>query len=317
MHSSIWSHGLRTILTTAIFLGYPVSGYAFGHKPPKETQPPAPQFQQAKPYRVLELSRVIAPAFPLPNGENVNLTSELNTLIDTTINTSRYLRTSGANKSRLIISGGITALEMDILQFGIRFGWNKGGAIPISGMPNVSGEVDFHLNLLEMDFKIYDRLTGQAYVANYTNQEMSNLNINVHANISELQLAIDIIQKTGIAEAVRVATTDIMAKLENDSKFDLIPWEAEVLGVDSENGKLTFNAGSANGVRATDVYSVYSACGPTIGDDGCFSRLLADIKVTSATSLFSEAAGFNAADSVQNVHAGDKVYVKPLIQVTR
>ncbi len=323
MNSLLRSQGLRMILAAAITLAYPLTGEAFGGKSeedPPPAQAPAPQYQQAKPYRLVELSRVFAPVFPLPNGQNVNITSELNSLIDSTINTSRYIRTvEGNSKNRLVISGGITALEMDIVQVGIHFGWNHNGIIPISGAPNLTGDVDFHLDVLEMDFKIYDRVTGQTYVASYTNQEMSNLHIQVHANLAELGAAIDVIQKTGIAEAVRTATKDIMQKLEDNSQFVYLPWEAEVLGVDRDQGKISFNSGGANGVRVNDVYSVYSACPletPENGD-GCFSRFLADVKVNSVGSPFAEATGFSASDSVQGIRAGDRVYVKPLVQVNQ
>ncbi len=305
-------------LAVATCLLSPTQATAFGKKPPKEPDAPAtPTFQQAKPYRLVELARVIAPVFPIPNGHQVNITSELNTLIDTTINSSRYIRTLEAKgQSRLVITGGVTALEMDILQLGLTIGWNKGGIIPLPGQPNVSGEVDFRLHTLAMDFKIYDRFTGQTYLASYTDQELSDLKIQVRANLSDLQAAIDIFYKTGISEAVRLATTDIMLRLEANPQFDYVPWEAEVLGVDPQTGTLSFNAGAAQGVRANDVYSIYSACVSAEGTN-CYSRFVADIKTSNVGGGVSEAGGLSATDAVGNARAGDRVYVKPLIRVAQ
>lgn len=308
--------GALVALTTHLLCSTPCA--AFGGKPPEErpNTPPAPTFQQAKPYRVVELARVTAPVFPIPNGEKVDITSELNTLIDTTINSSHFIRTmESKGQSRLIVSGGITALEMNILQLGLTIGWNKGGVIPIPGQPNASGEVDFRLSSLAMDFKIYDRLTGQTYLASYTDQDLSQLKIQVHVNLTNLQAAIDVLYKTGMSEAIRIATANIMSQLEANPQFDYIPWEAEVLGVDPESGQMSFNAGSAAGVRANDVYSVYSAC---VGIEvNCYTRFLADMKTSNVGGFVSEARGFSSADQVTNIRAGDHVYVKPLIQVAQ
>lgn len=311
----------RVLIVSATFLAIlatSTEANAFGGKPPKEPEvPSAPTFQQAKPYRLVELARVIAPVFPIPNGQSVNITPELNTLIDTTINASRYIRTvESKGQSRLIITGGITALEMDVLQLGITIGWNKGGIIPVPGMPNASGEVDFRLHTLSMDFKIYDRLTGQTYLASYTDEELSDLKIQVRTDISNIQVAIDLLYKTGMSEAIRIATSDIMNRLEANPQFDYLPWVMEVLGVDRDTGRLSFNAGSAAGVRVNDVYSIYSAC-INLEDINCYQHFVADVKTSNVGAFFSDASAFTTADSVTNVRAGDHVYVKPLVQVAK
>ncbi|NUM88888.1 MAG: hypothetical protein HUU37_06775 [Bdellovibrionales bacterium] len=295
----------------ALFLLLPhTEADAFGKKQEdEEDKPKAPEFIQAKPYRLVQLAHVTTPAFTFPNGVRADFNADLNKIIDSQINGSRWFRTVevAATPSRLVVTGGITSLELDALQLNLKVGWNDNGVIPMPGVPWANGEVDFRLSKMSMDFKVYDRLTGQTYLASYTDENLSNLKIQVRLRASDITAAVDILYKTGIAEAVRRATADIMTSLENHAHFDYVPWEASVLSVDPEHGRLVFNAGLAGGVAARQVYSVYASCQP-----GGECRFLADAKVESAGAFQSEAGAFTANDSFQRVRAGDKVYVKPL-----
>ncbi len=320
MHS-IGQPSFNWRILLAVFLLLPhTEADAFGKRKPKEEdeKPKAPEFIQAKPYRLMHLAHVTTPAFTFPNGVRADFNADLNKIIDSQINGSRWLRTveASATPARLVITGGITSLELDALQLNLKVGWNNNGVIPMPGTPWANGEVDFRLSKMSMDFKIYDRFTGQTYLASYTDESLSNLKFQVRLKVSDINASLDILYKTGIAEAIRRATTDIMANLESHAHFDYLPWEATVLGVDRERNRVVFNAGLAGGVTAKQVYSIYASCQAT-EDPNCFTRFLADAKVESAGSFQSEAGAFTGNDSFGQVRTGDKVYVKPLLGTQR
>lgn len=313
--------GLLTFL-----LALPQEASAFGKKqpvePPVETKPaPPPVAVQAIPFRYVNLAHVTTPAFFLPNGVRADFNADLDTILSTAINSSRYIRTqenTENSQSRLIITGGITNLELDILQLNMKIGWNKGGALPIGNIAGVQGEVDLKLSSLSVDFKIYDRQTGKVYSAAYTNEKLSKLSMNVHVNLDNIVASVDLLYKTALAETIRKATVDVMTAIENNKNFTYVPWETRVLGINRDRNTLVFEAGMADGVRVNEIYSIYSGCTAAESNthDGCFERFLADVKVTNTGVLSAEAAPFSANDSLTQIWAGDKVYVKPLITTT-
>jgi hypothetical protein len=65
-----------------------------------------------------------------------------------------------------------------------------------------------------MDFKIYDRVTGQTYLASYTDQTLSNIKFTTRVNLSNIQGSLDVLYKTRVADALRKATDDIMKNME-------------------------------------------------------------------------------------------------------
>lgn len=294
--------------------------HAFGSpKPdPEPQQPPKPVAAQAKPFRYMELKHVTTPAFYFANGQRIDFNTDLNQIIETQINASRYLRTqvdTGTNRSRLVITGGVTTFELDILQMNLKIGWNQNGVLPTPGVPNASGELDMKLSALSMDFKIYDRATGQTYLANYTNETLSNVSFQAKVNVDNISGTLDLLYKTKVAEAFRTAVSDIMVKFEESQSFDLLPWEAQVAGVDREKGLVSFDAGNIAGVKANDVYSIYSSCPPdSAASDGCYMRFLADLKVEHTSNVSADGVPLSPQDSFQNVYAGDRVFVKPLIK---
>ncbi|MCO5141703.1 MAG: hypothetical protein M9962_01280 [Oligoflexia bacterium] len=287
--------------------------YGFGSKPkePTQTQPTTPTISQAKPFRYVELAHVTVPTFFFANGDRADFNTDLPALIETEINGSNYFRTqlsSPEHAPRLIISGGITSLEMDVLQLNMKIGWNPSGAIIPTQFAN--GELDFRLSSLSMDFKIYDRVTKQTYMTSYTNEKLSKLNITAKVNVSNITGSLDILYKTQMAKAIRIAMNDIMKNLENNRSFDYLPWEARVVGVDLDNNFIAFNSGQISGVKQNSQFSVYSSC--AVNDQSCFSRFLADVKVIRVGPNSAEATPASDKNSIQKVQTGDLVYVKIL-----
>jgi hypothetical protein len=291
-----------------LFPTFALEANAFGGEKPEPI--PAPVFQ-AKPYRFVSLAHVTVPAFYFPNGVRADFNADLDKIIETEINNSQYLRTQIKTTDqlpRLIITGGVTSLEMDLLQFNLKVGWNQNGPIPMPGVPVASGEVDLRLSSLSMDFKIYDRLTGQSYFSSYTDETLSQLKIEAKVKISEITASLDVLYKTKMAEALRLATRDIMKKLEANKAFDELPWESKVLGVDKNQNRIVFEGGSSIGVAPEQSYSIYSYCDAT--DPNCYLRFLSDVKVDRVSPISSEAIPLTTQDSVQSVRAGDRVFVK-------
>jgi hypothetical protein len=287
------------------------AAHAFGARVPQS--PNTNQGIQATPIRVLDLAHVTVPAFYLPNGNRVDMNTDLKAIVDSQINQSRYFRTVGRDSSmnRLVINGGITSLELDILELGLKIGWNPAGALPVVGQIGVSGEVNIKLSNLSMDFKIYDRVTKETYLASYTNETLSSLKFQVKVEVSQIGTSLDLLTKTRLSEAIRRATTDIMAKLENAQSFHYLPWEARVLGVEEGGQKLTFSAGARSGVKTNFVFSVYSNCE---GNSSmlCYERFLADVKVSNVGVSSADAIPLSSNDTLNLIYPGDKVFVKPL-----
>lgn len=291
----------------------PNSSFAFGKQPtePPPEEKPQPAEQQARPYRFVHLAHVTTPAFYFPNGVRADFNADLDKIIETGINGSQHLRTqNGAEVPRLLITGGVTNLEMDVMQLNFKIGWNQNGPLPISGT-NATGEVDLRLSALSMDFKVYDRVTGRTYLAAYTNEQLANLKISVKVNLETITSSLDVLYKTKMADAIRLATADVMKKLEGNADFDLLPWQATVIGLDGGHSFAAFGAGARVGVKAGDVYTIYSACESPAGGE-CFSRFLADVKTERVGAETAEAVPLTDRDSLHGVRTGDVVYVKSL-----
>lgn len=288
----------------------------FGRRSANPTPPSSDSAVQAIPIRGVELAHVTVPAFYLPNGNRVDMNTDLKALVDTEINRSRYFRTVVSQpNNRLVITGGVTSLELDILQFNLRIGWTPAGPIPIVGNPTLSGAVDLKLSNLSMDFKIYDRLTGETYLASYTNERLSNLSFQIRVDIGQIGTSIELLTRTKLADAIRNATADIVRNFENNQRLHYVPWETYVLGVAASASELTIAAGGRSGLKTGFAFSVYSACAP--GEMLCFERFLADIKLSSIGQTSSLATPLAAKDSLSNIEAGDRVFVKVLSQERR
>ncbi len=297
-------------LTCALgFIILPTTAYTFGSrsKEPKVDT----RGIQAHPIRRVDFAHLTVPAFYLPNGSRVDMNTDLATIVDTEINGSRYFRTTNDTDARLVISGGVTSLELDVLQLNLRIGWNPGGSLPIVGDPGVSGEVDLKLSNLSMDFKVYDRVTGVTYLASYTDETLSDLRFSVRVEISQIGSSIELLTKTRLAAAVRSAVTDIMENMEDHPDMPFVPWETVVVGISEGSSKLTMAAGGREGIKKNYVFSVYSKCDPN-NPDFCFERFLADIKVNQVGVNSSTAEAYSGSDSLVGIFPGDKVYVKPM-----
>lgn len=310
---------MNTLSLLFALLTFAPEAWAFGGG--KTEEPPVPETPpvvQAKPLRLVKLAHITVPAFTFPNGVRADFNADLDKLIETEVNASRYFRTQVStpeNEPRLILTGGITSLEMDVLEFNLKIGWNTNGPIALPGTPFAHGEIDLRLSSLSMDFKVYDRLTGQTYLASYTDEQLSKLKIEVRVNVDNITGSLDVLYKTKIADAIRLATRDIMANLERNQNFDLLPWEARVLGVDGESGRAVFDAGTLMGVAEHQIYSIYSHCAD--GDGECFTRFLADAKVERVGQVSAEAVPLTPQDSFHAVVKGDRVFVKPLPRTER
>ena len=298
-----------TTLTLLLFSFSSSPAEAFGTRAP---QTPNTSGVQAIPIRTLDLAHVTVPAFYLPNGNRVDMNTDLKAIVDSQINQSRYFRTVNGNPmNRLVITGGITSLELDILELGLKIGWNPAGALPVIGQIGVSGEVNLKLSNLSMDFKIYDRVTRETYLASYTNETLSNLKFQVKVEVSQIGTSLDLLTKTRLSEAIRRATNDIMLKLENSAGLHYLPWEARVLGADEGGEKITISAGGRQGIKNNFIFSIYSSCEAN-SSVLCYERFLADVKVTNTAVESADAAPLSSNDSLKMVYPGDKVFVKPL-----
>lgn len=287
---------------------------AFGKPKPVDNTPPPPVILQAVPFRYMELAHVTVPTFFLPNGTRVDFNADLDKIFDTSINSSRYMRSqisTPEHKSRLVITGGITSFEMDILQLNAKIGWNKTGPIQIGIDPNYQASIDLRLSSLSMDFKIYDRNTGETYTAEYTDQSLANLKLEVKINLADVGAGVELLYKAKIAETLRLGMLDLLTRIENKQSFNLIPWQALVLGVDTSRNTVVFGAGIVAGIKANDAYTIYAGCDQQ-EQINCFERFLADVKVANSGNNSSEAAPLTSNDSLGNIRAGDKVYVKIL-----
>jgi hypothetical protein len=304
---------MKTTLTLpllALALLNTEQGFAMGKKPvdPKSGSTAI----QAKPIRYVNLAKVTVPAFYLPNGARADLNSDLPTIIETQINSSQYFRTTNI-PGRLIITGGVTSFEVDVLQLGLKIGWNKGDALFVKpGLPGVQGELDFKMSKFSMDFKIFDAKTGQTYDAKATDASISSLKLKITADISSISATLEAIKKGILSVAIRKATDSVMQKFEASSDFNNIPWEAKVLGIDLDHNSLSFNVGSSGKVVKDQVYSIYAGCADGTVGSGCFERWVTDIKVTQTGPDSASASPATPNDSLNSVWVGDKVFVKIL-----
>ena len=301
--------------------------FAMGAKPlptpaPTPTQPapaPSPVSQQAKPYRYMELARVSVPSFFLPNGNRADYNLDLNTLLQSQINATRYLRTVAPNTEappRLLITGGITSFEADVMGANLKIGFNKGGAL-LPGQ-NISGEVTLKVSALSMDFLIYDRVHKTTRLSSTSDQTLSKLNITAKVNLANYDGSVNLFYQEVVAKAVAQVAADALKRIEDRTDFDNLYWAMPIVGRDLDQNFIGFNAGAADNVKVGDVFSIYSACEPAAEAAGnCFSRFLSDVRVYQVGQGTAQAKPFTDKDFLSQVQVGDRVEVKPNVSSTR
>lgn len=263
----------------------------------------------ATPYRYVNFRQLTVPEFYLPHGKRIDMNIDLKEIVTTQINKSRQLRTyaeGSGQDARLVIAGGITTLELDVTEIGFTIGWDPTGGLPIPGSISASSETDLRLSKLSMDFRIFDRETGEVYLAHYTNETLSQLKFDIRVKWNEIGTSFDFAYKTALADAVRAAVSDIIKKMDADEKMAYVPWQAQVTGIDVAQNSLYFSAGGRDGVRAKEQYSIYSYCDET--NVNCLQRYLGDVQVSQANQNQAYASILSNGSQMQ---VGDLVYIKP------
>jgi hypothetical protein len=214
----------------------------------------------------------------------------------------------------LVITGGITSFEADVVGANLKIGFNKGGVI-VPGQ-TVTGEATIRLSALSMDFLIYDRVTKATRLSASTDQTLSNLKLEVKVNLANIDGSLDLFYKQVLSQAVAKATADVMKKLEDRSDFDTVYWAAGITGKDESAGIVGLSLGSSDNVRVGDLYSIYTACSAAEEAAGqCFSRFLADVRVVRVGLNSAEAKAYSESDSLVKIQAGDRVEVKTLVKI--
>lgn len=280
--------------------------FAGGKKsPPVGESCNASVVQPARPVRVLSVGTL---PFQLPNGERVEISQDLKTIFETTLLTHSSLRPAefaldDPCAQWLEIRAAVTSLDLDVTEFGVRFGYTPQGAIPT--VDSITGEARVKLGSLTMDLglRLCTRNGCQVVVASSADQTLAELKVDVKVDFSLVTTGASFMTRTPMGAAFRTVFEKAVTRLEKASQLASLPWRAQVVTVDHGSGQFWINAGREQRLpvgMALDVFAP-SPQGPACS----VSQRVARAQVRTLTAVSSEAEILETYD--RSVRSGDVV----------
>lgn len=288
--------------------------HAFGKS---QTTPTQPTVTPANPARAVVLDSVSTVPFPLPNGTTVDLTSELNTMLNTAVTgTSTLVPTVGETSSgtgcdtHVELRAAVTTLQMNLTQLGLTVGYTPVGVSSVGAISSASGSVNVTVGEIGMDFSLWVCTNGecQSVAASSADQSSVQTTLSFSIDFGTITTGAQLVNNTALGDTLRAILTNGIAQLAASSKISTLPWSATVMAVNSSAGTFTFNQGADSLIGMNQDFVVYAA---VPGEGACaVYQALAYGQTSEVDPVSSVATITQSLDSSRPVEVGDVVMVK-------
>lgn len=277
-------------------------------------QCPAPSAPGATPVRKVLLKPVGTLPFQLPNGAQVDLSADLNSLFLTAVTETRVFSPTDPSEQvnpcdyHIEIRSAVTWLELNVTQFGLSFGYTPSGSK--STVTNLTGNAGVKIGSIRMDFSIHECVGGKcsSVKATYADHRTAAVDLSMDIHFGEITTGPSLIHQTPLGNALSKVMQKGIGEMAAAPQLTQLSWSAQVRKVTPETGIIVFDAGSRAQIKEGDRFVVYasveatSVC--TVFDAVAYVRALR-VDPLSTTAVVDE-----VLTSERSVQLGDWVVVR-------
>jgi curli biogenesis system outer membrane secretion channel CsgG len=183
----------------------------------------------------------------------------------------------------------------------------QGGGIRIKGLQVGASEAKAHVG---MDVRIVDAVTSEILFSTRSTADANRKGFKVGYSGADFGADVGAFQKTPMGEATRKAIENVVAKMVSDFGTEAGPepaaaWSGTLLV--SNDGALVIKAGSNEGLKSGDIFTVYrpktTKVGDevlTVGEDKIGKIRLTSVGASASTAEVVEGSGFKTGDVVKS-----------------
>lgn len=266
------------------------------------------------PVRPVVMNQVGTTLFHLPNGALMNLSAELNTIMNTATTTTPFFQPSDPAsispcQTHLELRSAVSILDLNVAEIGVHFGFSPAGAI--STVTNLTGKMNVKIGTIAMDFSLWKCVDGQcsSIAASTANQVTAGINLAIDMDFTAINTGTSLIYNTPLGDAIRAIMNDGMRRLSDSTRVNELPWQAEVREFVPEMGTLIFDAGRSSRILPNQTFEVYAATSTTSQGACDVYKVVAYVHTTSVDQVSSTAIVDKLWDS-RGIQPGDVVMIR-------
>ncbi|MGK5087551.1 hypothetical protein WDW86_08330 [Bdellovibrionota bacterium FG-2] len=247
------------------FFPYPQSdSYAAGKKKPTpESCNTNPGPTTPTPTRRAILLPFQTKAFQLPNGSQVNLSADLDTVFSTAVTVGQAFSPTDPSDNdacdmHIELRAAISTLELNAFEAGVTFGYAPAGASnPVS---NITGKTTVKVGTIAMDFSVRQCVGSRcsAIAAVSANHLTAGVDVKFDIDFNEVKTSTNLIYNTPLGGILRKIMNDGVKRLSADPAVANLNWKATVKESVPEAGMFIFDAGTQSRIFPNQSFVVYA-----------------------------------------------------------
>ncbi len=286
-----------------------------------EGHPEENVFRVPHPVRPIILKPVGTKPFLLPNGSTVDLSDELNSILNTAILSYPSFASLDPGfkdpcETYLELRSEVTNLEFNAQEVGIMFGYSPVGSIPIGpgpiGLaPVAAARLNVKIGIISIDFSIWKCVEGRcsAVAATTATHHSTGVNLGLDMNFALIRSGPNLVYLTSLGDIFRSIMMNGMKNLSNSARLNELPWQAKVKEVMSASGTLIFDAGTEERIGLNETFEVYAALDLS-ETGGCHVYETVAYAHTIQVNSVSSIAQIDQTMGSKSVQVGDVVMVR-------
>lgn len=298
---------------SAFLLSVPLSAHAAG----KKRSSPAPTEQPlevATPVRHVVLKGVKTQPFTLPNGASIDMTADLNAILQTVVTETPTLAPIDPAIStdpcaiHLEIRSNVSTVELNVTEFGLKFGYTPTGSIGL--VSGANGELNVKVGVIAMDFSIWECTANGGCVsvaASTASKKTQSTEAGIRVDFGSIGTSAGFVTQTAFGALFRDLMRNGISTIAASARLHELSWMALVRDYDATTGKILFDRGASDRIKANQDFVVYQAA-PSDGRCGVF-RPLAYVK-TERVDTESTLGLVTESLDPHRIEVGDLVLVR-------
>lgn len=301
------------ILLTLSFAVAPAT-FAAGKKRPAPA--PAEQLLEvATPVRHVVLKPVKTQPFTLPNGATIDMTADLNAILQTVVTETPTLAPADPATSldpcavHLEVRSNVSTVELNVTEFGLKFGYTPTGSIGV--VSGANGELNVKIGVIAMDFSIWE-CTGSeggcvSVAASTASKKTSKTEAGIRVDFGTIGTGASFVTQTAFGALFRDLMRTGMTSIASSARLHELSWMAIVRDFDPSTGEILFDRGASDRIKVGQDFVVYEPA-ESSGRCGVF-RPLAYVKTERVDTESTLAHVTQTLDS-RRIEVGDLVLVR-------
>ncbi len=274
-----------------------------------------PTYNMPSPVRRVVLKDIGTKPFQLPNGSMIDLSADLNTMLNTSVTGTAVFSPADPGfedpcGTWIEIRSAVSTLELNVLEMGISFGYSPEGSID-QVVTDLDGSLDVRIGTIAMDFHIYECVEGrgcQSRGASTASQQTTGVDLSVEIDFNDVTTGPHLIYNTPLGSALRKIMVNGMKELANSARLHELTWRASVREVNLDVGSIWFDAGTKDRLRPNERFEVYAV--PSDGVCRVYKRIA--LVHTEDVNTVSSYAIIDQIMDGATVEEGDVVMIRQL-----